>query len=174
VVLAALGKMQVDRAKNVVEATPDITSFQRLREALISSHTLIPFKQVDKIVIMDQLNGRKPTELLTEMEKFRPADDHHFFAYHFLQRMLREVRILLARDDCKDMHALAEKADSLMAVHLPQQAPVRRRRAGSRSGQEQKETGQEEGQKQFQKKSSTFWQGMIARTCESWLRRLTA
>jgi hypothetical protein len=54
------------------------------------------------------------------MEKFRPAEDHHFFAYHFLQRMPREVRILLARDDCKDMRALAEKADGLMALHLPQ------------------------------------------------------
>jgi hypothetical protein len=69
---------------------------------------------------MDQLNGRKPSELLTEMEKYRPAEDHHFFAYHFLQRMPKEVRILLATDDCKDMRALAEKADGLMALHLPQ------------------------------------------------------
>jgi hypothetical protein len=45
VVLAALGKMQVERAKKVVDANPDITSLQWLREAPISSHMLIPFKQ---------------------------------------------------------------------------------------------------------------------------------
>jgi hypothetical protein len=115
-VVAALSEHQVDRVKNIVEADPNETSFQRIRDALVSSNTLTPFQQVDRIVTMDQLNGRKPSELLTEMEKFRPAEDHHFFAYHFLQRMPREVRILLARDDCKDMRALAEKADSLMAL----------------------------------------------------------
>jgi hypothetical protein len=103
-----------------VEAEPNEHSFKKIREALVASHTLTPFQQVDRIVTMDQLNGRKPSEFLTEMEKFRPAEDHHCFAYHFLQRMPREVRILLARDDCIDMRALAEKAEGLMALHLPQ------------------------------------------------------
>jgi predicted secreted Zn-dependent protease len=54
------------------------------------------------------------------MVKFRPAEDHHFFAYLFLQRLPKEVRVLLARDDCKEMQALAEKADGLMALHSHQ------------------------------------------------------
>jgi hypothetical protein len=69
---------------------------------------------------MESLGYRKPTELLAEMVKFRPSEDHHFFAYLFLQRLPKEVRVLLARDDCKDMQALAEKVDGLMALHTHQ------------------------------------------------------
>jgi hypothetical protein len=32
--------------------------------------------------------------------------------------------VLLAREDCKDMQAVAEKADGLMALHLPQHHEV--------------------------------------------------
>jgi hypothetical protein len=79
---------------------------------------------VDKIANMEPLGGRKPTELLTVMAKYRPKDDHHFFAYFFLQRLPREIRILLARDCSKDIQALAEKADELMALHIPQQHDI--------------------------------------------------
>jgi hypothetical protein len=58
------------------------------------------------------------------MNKLRPKEDHHFFAYHFLQKMPWEVRVLLAQDCCKDMQALDKKADGLMALHLPQQHDV--------------------------------------------------
>jgi hypothetical protein len=79
---------------------------------------------IDRIVNMEALGGRKPSELLAAMNKLRPKEDHHFFAYHFLQRMPWEVRVLLSQDCCKDMQALAEKADVLMALHLPQQHDV--------------------------------------------------
>jgi hypothetical protein len=60
-------------------------------------------------------------ELLAAMAKYRPKEDHHFFSYFFLQRLPREIRVLLARDCSKDIQALAEKADELMALHIPQQ-----------------------------------------------------
>jgi hypothetical protein len=67
-VLAALSEHQVDRVKNSVEMDPNENSFQRICDALVASHTLTPFQQVDRIATMDHLNGRKPSELLTEME----------------------------------------------------------------------------------------------------------
>jgi hypothetical protein len=76
---------------------------------------------VDKLVNMEGLGGRKPSELLDEMDKFKPRYMHSFYAYHFLQRMLREVHVLLAREDTSNMRLLAEKADVLMSLHLPQQ-----------------------------------------------------
>jgi hypothetical protein len=124
VVLTALGEAQADKVKSIVEASPTAASYETLRTALIASHQLTPFQRVDKIVNMPPLGSMKPTELLTAMAKFRPEEDHHFFAYHFLQRLPREVRVQLARDDCKDMQALAEKADGLMALHLPQQHEI--------------------------------------------------
>jgi hypothetical protein len=53
------------------------------------------------------------------MDKLKPKDPNSFYAYHFLQRLLREVRILLAHKDLQDMHALADQADQLMALHQP-------------------------------------------------------
>jgi hypothetical protein len=53
------------------------------------------------------------------MQKLRPLKDEHFFIYHFLQCLPKEVRILLAHNDFADTRMLAEKADGLMAIHQP-------------------------------------------------------
>jgi hypothetical protein len=81
---------------------------------------VLAFQQVDRLVNMEGLAGRKPSELLTVMDKLKPKDPNSFYTYHILQRMPREVRILLAHDDLQDMRALVEKADQLMALHQPQ------------------------------------------------------
>jgi hypothetical protein len=118
--VTALAEQQADRVKHIIERQATATSYGELRTALIASHTMTPFQQVDRLMNMESLGYRKPTELLAEMVKFRPSEDHNFFAYLFLQRLPKEVRVLLARDDCKDMQALAEKADGLMALHTHQ------------------------------------------------------
>jgi hypothetical protein len=114
----------VDLINNIMDKEPTDESYQKMKEALVASHTLTPFQMVDRIVNMEPLSGRKPTELLVAMLWFRSKEDHHFFAYHFLQRMPREVRVLLARDCSKDIHALAKKVDVLMSLHLPKQHDV--------------------------------------------------
>jgi hypothetical protein len=119
-VLASLGEAQVERVHNILEEEPGENAYQKLKDALLATHTLTLFQMVDKIINMEPLGAHKPTELLAAMTKFRPKDDYHFFAYHFLQRLPREIRVLLARDCCRDLQALAEKADALMALHLPQ------------------------------------------------------
>jgi hypothetical protein len=119
-VLAALSEAQVDKVMSVTVEEPTEESYSRLKAALVASHTLTLFQQVDRLVNMEGLGGRKPSELLTAMDKLKPKDPNSFYAYHFLQRMPREVRILLAHDDLQDMRALAEKADQLMALHQPQ------------------------------------------------------
>jgi hypothetical protein len=108
----------------VTEEEPDEESYNSIKDALLAMHTLMPFQQVDKLVNMEGLGGRKPSELLAEMDKFKPKDMHSFYAYHFLERMLREVRVLLAGEDSSNMRLLAEKADELMSLHLPQQHDV--------------------------------------------------
>jgi hypothetical protein len=114
-VLAALGEAQVDRVDKLLQDQPDETSYQKLKDSLLFTHTLTPFQMIDRIVNMEALGGSKPSELLAAMNKLRPKEDHHFFAYHFLQRMPWEVRVLLSQDCCKDMQTLAEKAEGLMA-----------------------------------------------------------
>jgi hypothetical protein len=58
--------------------------------------------------------------MLIEMEKLKPADDKQYFVYMFLQRLPREVRVLLSKEPIDNMHQLAEKADAYMALHQPQ------------------------------------------------------
>jgi hypothetical protein len=118
--LASLGEAQVERVHNVLDEEPGENAYQKIKNTLLSTHTLTPFQMVDRIVNMEPLGSRKPTELLAAMARFRPKEDHHFFAYYFLQRLLSEIRVLLAHDCCKDLQAVAEKADALMALHLLQ------------------------------------------------------
>jgi hypothetical protein len=69
---------------------------------------------------MEPLGGCKPSELMAAMEQLRPPSDRHFFVYHILQRLPREVRIQLADEDPTNTRRLAEKANQLMALHQPQ------------------------------------------------------
>jgi hypothetical protein len=80
-----------------------LTSYTAIRNALVSSYSLTPFQQVDWPINMEPLGHRKPTKLLAAMAKFRPVEDHHFFAYHFLQWLPREVRVLHLQEECRDM-----------------------------------------------------------------------
>jgi hypothetical protein len=73
---------------------------------------------------MEPLSGQKPSELLADMNKLKPADEKQFFAYFFLNRLPRKVRILLSQELVSDMRALAAKADALTALHVPHQHEV--------------------------------------------------
>jgi hypothetical protein len=73
---------------------------------------------------MEPLSGRKPSALLADMNKLKPAGGKQFFAYFFLNRLPREVHILLLQELVSDMLALAAKADALMALHAPHQHEV--------------------------------------------------
>jgi hypothetical protein len=119
-VLAALNEQQFELIAHVMDDEPSDASYGKLKEALLANNTLTPYQLVDRLVNMEPLGGRKASELLVAMQKCRPPKDEHFFAYHFLQRLPREIRVLLAHEDQSDMRKLAEKADALLALHQPQ------------------------------------------------------
>jgi hypothetical protein len=119
-VLTSLTELQADLVSNVVEQEPDDTSYTRMKDALVANNSLTPYQMVDRLMAMEPLGGRKAIELLAAMQKLRPPKDDQFFAWAFLQRLPREVRVLLAHEDHSDMRKLAEKADGLLALHQPQ------------------------------------------------------
>jgi hypothetical protein len=120
VILGALSEANVDRVKHIVEQEPDEHSYQNLKDGLLAAHIMSDYEKIDKLVSMEPLNGRKPSDLLVQMERLKPADANQYFAYHFLQRLPREVRVLLTREPVDNMRALAEKADAFLALHQPQ------------------------------------------------------
>ncbi len=66
---------------------------------------------------MPALGGRKPTELMAAMLETCPRGEEktNLFACIFLQRLPREIRVLLAKADHKDPKTLAMQADELWA-----------------------------------------------------------
>jgi hypothetical protein len=54
-VLAALGENQVERIHNVLDKEPGEAGYQKIKDALLSTHTLTPFQMVDKIANMEPL-----------------------------------------------------------------------------------------------------------------------
>ncbi len=46
--------------------------------------------------------------------------DHRRFRLPIFQRLPREIRVLLSEDHPADMRAIADKADRLIAMHVPQ------------------------------------------------------
>jgi hypothetical protein len=68
---------------------------------------------------MPALGGRKPSELMAAMLETCPRGEEktNLFACIFLQRLPREIRVLLAKADHKDPKTLATQADELWALH---------------------------------------------------------
>jgi len=120
--VAALDK-EAARSVTHLIADPDLeTPYTRLKEALLASHLLTDFQRVERLVAMEPLGARKPSQLLAEMMELCPREEHgsKLFAALFLQRLPREIRVLLAHDDHSDLRLLAVKADQLIAFHKQQ------------------------------------------------------
>jgi hypothetical protein len=80
------------------------------------------YKKVGLLSRVEPLGGRRPSELLATKLELCPHghETSPFFAYLFLQRLPREIRVLLANDDTANMRAIAEKADRYLALQAPQ------------------------------------------------------
>jgi hypothetical protein len=182
VILSALSEANVDRVKHVVEAEPDEHSYNNLKEGLLASHVMTDYQKIDKLMQLEPLNGRKPSDMLIEMEKLKPADDKQYFAYMFLQRLPSEVRVLLSKEPIDNMRQLAEKA-----LHQPQShdvtAPVAAtapkceeesvaavKAGGKKGGQKQKKKKQRNASPFDERRSPLCWLhicfGDKARRCE--------
>jgi hypothetical protein len=92
VVLTALTESNVDRVRHIMEAEPDQQSYQNLKDGLVASYVMSDYEKIDKLVSMQPLNGRKPSDLLVEMERLKPSNEQQYFAYHFLQLKLRAAK----------------------------------------------------------------------------------
>ncbi len=68
------------------------------------------------------LGDRKSSVMLAEMLEFCPAGESStaVFVFLFLQRLPQEKSFLRSEDNLADMRAIAEKADRLIAMHVPQ------------------------------------------------------
>ena len=104
---------------DVVTNPPEDEPYTFLKERLLGSHQLTDYQRIEQLIAVGALGDRKPTQLLAQMLELCPAGEERskFFAFHFLQRLPQELRIMLGDDDHQEIQQLAVKADRLQAIH---------------------------------------------------------
>jgi hypothetical protein len=124
--VGALPRASVRLVLDLLENPDEQAPYSALKEKLLSSHELTNFERIEKLFQMEPLGGRKPTELLSEMLEICPRgqESNMFFMFLFLQRLPRELRVLLDEDDTLTPRQLAAKADKLWVKHSHQHGTV--------------------------------------------------
>ncbi len=118
-VVAALPHESIRLVADIVEGEPSETPYADIKQWLVASHQLSDFQKAERLFQMPTLGGRKLSELMAAMLETCPRGEEktNLFACIFLQRLPREIRVLLAKADHKDRKTLATQADELWALH---------------------------------------------------------
>jgi hypothetical protein len=118
-VVSALPHESLRLVADLVESPPTETPYDDIKTRLVASHQLSDFQKAERLFLMPPLGSRKPSEMMAAMLETCPRGEEktNLFACIFLQRLPREIRVLLARVDHKDPKELAKQADELWALH---------------------------------------------------------
>jgi hypothetical protein len=118
-VVASLPHESIRLVPDIVECEPSEMPYDDIKQRLVASHQLSDFQKAERLFQMPALGGRKPSELIAAMLETCPRGEEktNLFACIFLQRLPREIRVLLAKADHKDPKMLATQADELWALH---------------------------------------------------------
>ena len=108
---------QVDDIAEVMPRPPD--AFFRLRDRLVTSHSLDVGQRVAQLLELPALGGQRPSAMLARMRQLCPPGEENgeIFRQLFIQRLPAQVRLQLAEDRYSPVQALAARADTLMANH---------------------------------------------------------
>jgi hypothetical protein len=117
--VAALPHESLRMVADLMELPPAATAYNDIKNRLVASHQLTDFQKAEKLFQMPALGSRKPSDLMAAMLETCPRGEEksNLLACIFLQRLPREIRVLLANVDHKDPKALATRADELWALH---------------------------------------------------------
>jgi hypothetical protein len=122
--LHALPEATVSLIADLVEADPlPVNPYTELRRRLLAAYQLTDIQRVEQLFNLPPLAAQKPSELLAEMLRLCPRgqENNAFFNCLFLNKLPRELRILLSEADMADKQALGARAD-LFAAHNSKQA----------------------------------------------------
>jgi hypothetical protein len=122
--LHALPEATVSLIADLVEADPlPQNPNTELRRRLLAAHQLTDIQRVEQLHNLPPLAAQKPSELLAEMLRLCPRgqENNAFFNCLFLNKLPRELRILLSEADMADKQTLGARAD-IFAAHNTKQA----------------------------------------------------
>ncbi len=82
--------------------------------SLLASHSLSNYQKME-MMRLQPLGDRKPSVMLVEMLEYCPAGESTtaVFTYLFLQRLPREIRVLMSEENPANKRAIVDKVDRL-------------------------------------------------------------
>jgi hypothetical protein len=118
-VLSALPSDIVTQVLDIIEEAPEAAPYDYFKQQLLRTHQLSDYEKFDRLVKMEPMGGRKPSQLLHDMMEFCPAGMEKTLPFHyfFTQRLPQSLRTQLSEVQPGDPRALAERADTLWVAH---------------------------------------------------------
>ena len=123
--LASLQEDSLRLVLDIVEDPDQQATYAQLKERLLAATKRSNFERLEAIWDLPTLGAQKPSVMMAKLLELCPRTEQKsmFLAHHFLRRLPRELRLILATEDLTNLQALAAKAD-LLATHHPMAAPV--------------------------------------------------
>jgi len=118
-VFAALPEPTARTVADLLRGPLAADAYTQLRMLLVASHSLSEYHRMDQLHNTQSLGGQRPSEMLTTMLQLCPAGEGEskLFRYLFLQRLPRELRVMLSEDGTSPIAVLAARADQLWSYH---------------------------------------------------------
>ncbi len=118
-VVGALPHDSLRRVADIVESPPPENPYTIIKQRLLGAHLMTDYQRAERLYLSPAIGDRKPSEMMVAMLEMCPRGEKktNLFACLFLQRLPREIRVLLSRVDHKDPKLLAEEADALWSLH---------------------------------------------------------
>jgi hypothetical protein len=113
-VVAALPREAAKPVSHMLANPDPVLPYTKLKQAMLASHELTPFQKMEKLMATPPLGDRTASQLLQDMLELcpNPAEaGHELFAFMFLHRLPRELRVLVAHEDHTDLRQLASIVD---------------------------------------------------------------
>jgi hypothetical protein len=118
-VVGTLPHDSLRRVADIVESPPPENPYTIIKQRLLGAHLMTDYQRAEKLYLSPAIGDRKPSKMMAAMLEMCPRGEEktNLFACLFLQRLPREIRVLLSRVDHKDPKLLAEEADALWSLH---------------------------------------------------------
>ena len=121
--VASFPEDQLQQIDDILELRPrPLDIFNRVRDRLVSSHSLDDFQRLEQLMDLPPLGGQRPSALLAQMRQLCPNGEETTLLFRsiFLRRLPAAVRMQLAEDRYSPVAALAARADKIMVHHSHQ------------------------------------------------------
>ncbi|XP_064482844.1 uncharacterized protein LOC135395678 [Ornithodoros turicata] len=122
-VIAALSPSAADEVYNVIASPPANCPYDKLKSALLKRTTCSDRARLQQLLSAEELGDRRPTQLLRRMKQLlgdgAASASDSFLRELFLQKLPRNVQMVLATTTNLSTDELATLSDAVMEVAIP-------------------------------------------------------